>query len=64
MLWQWIWIIQTLVSHTKKKNKKKRGSLQILHSAYKNGGFKTLCRDSVCLCYATLPFFVGYYQSK
>ena len=26
MLWQWIWIIQTLVSH-----EKNRGSLQILH---------------------------------
>ena len=30
----------------------------------KNRGFKTLCRDSICLCYATLSFFVGYYQSK
>ena len=45
-------------------SEKYRGSLKILHLAYKNGGFKTLCRDSVCLCYATLPFFVGYYQSK
>ena len=42
----------------------KQGSLQILYLAYENGGFKTLCRDSVCLCYAILPFFVGYYQSK
>ena len=25
------------------------GSLQILLLAYKNGGFKTLCRDSICL---------------
>ena len=40
------------------------GSLQILHLAYKNEGFKMLCHDSVCLCYATLPFFLGYYQSK
>ena len=45
-------------------NEKTRGPLQILHLAYKNGGFKTLCHDSICLCYATLPFFVGYYQSK
>ena len=33
---------------------KTRGSLQILHLAYKHGCFKTLCRDSICLCYATL----------
>ena len=44
--------------------KKKQDSLQILHLAFKNGGFKTLYRDSICLFYATLPFFVGYYQSK
>ena len=43
---------------------KTRGSLQILHSAYKNGGSKTLCRDSIYLFYVALPFFVGYYQSK
>ena len=43
---------------------KNRGSLQILLSAYKNRGFKTLCRDLICLYYATLHFFVGYYQSK
>ena len=43
---------------------KNRGSLQILHLAYKNGGFKTMCREPVCLCYATLHFFVIYYQSK
>ena len=48
----------------KKKKKKKRGSLQILHLAYKNEGFEALCRDSIFLCYETLPFFVGYYQSK
>ena len=45
-------------------HEKTRGSFQILHLAYKNGGLKTLCRDSVCLCNATLPFFVGYYQLK
>ena len=59
MLWQRIWIIQTLVLM-----KKPKALFKILHLAYKNGGFKTLCCDPVCLCYATLPFFVGYYQSK
>ena len=44
--------------------KKKCGSLQILHLAYKNGGFKTLCCDSICPSYATIPVFVGYYKSK
>ena len=44
--------------------KKTQGCLQILHLACKNEGFKTLCCDSVCLCNATLPFFVCYYQSK
>ena len=44
----------------KKKKKNNRGALQILQLAYKNGGFKTLYRDSICLFYATLSFFVGY----
>ena len=43
---------------------KKTKDLQILHLAYKNEGFETLCCDSVCLYYETLTFFVGYYQSK
>ena len=41
--------------------KKKNENLLILLLAYKNGGLKTLCRDSICLCYATLPFSVGCY---
>ena len=43
---------------------KNGGSLQILHLAYKYEGFKTLCRDSGCLCYATLPFFVSINRNK
>ena len=39
--------------------RKNRASLPIVHLAYKNGCFKTLCRGSICLCHAALSFFVG-----
>ena len=48
----------TSLTWKKKKKKKKRESLQILPLAYKNGGFKMLCRDSICLCFATLSFWL------
>ena len=52
MLWEWIWNMNTDTGITWKK----RGCLQILHMAYQKWRFQTLCRDSICLCYATIPF--------
>ena len=49
--------------------RKSRGFIQILFFAVKNNnkkkqGSKMLYRDSICPCYAILPFSMGYYQSK
>ena len=44
----------TGIMRKKKQNKKNKQN--------KRGYY--IWHDSICLCYTTLPFFVGYYQSK